>query len=100
MIGQHMERQADGKFILKNDDVSLLGHCVENASTELAMFESESLMNMIDFKWERFGFTHHLVGFLIHILQIFLVIAYVQVVYLDNKLWKKDLPDAETNPQY
>ena len=97
LIGQHVENE-NGEKTIKNEDVSFLGKCTD--SDELSMFECNSLNEMIEFKWERFGFQHHLVGFLVHAFQMILVIIYVQWIYLDNILWESDNYKDGDEPKY
>lgn len=46
-------------------------------SEELDIFNTESMTDLIEFKWETFGMSHHLVGCLMHMLQIIILIVYV-----------------------
>lgn len=37
---------------------------------------------MIQFKWEKYGKAHHMVGFLMHIFNCFIIILYVSNSYI------------------
>lgn len=66
-----------------NEEVNLLSLCVE--SEELAMFESETLQELIDFKWNATGYALHLFGFCIHCCYISILALYTKEVYIDGK---------------
>jgi hypothetical protein len=55
-------------------------------SEELDIFNTESLSDLIDFKWNQFGMRHHLVGCMMHMLQITILIIYVDYIYINNYL--------------
>mmetsp|Transcript_797 Transcript_797/g.992 ORF Transcript_797/g.992 Transcript_797/m.992 type:complete len:305 (+) Transcript_797:467-1381(+) len=95
LIGQHIGYDAEGNKELQNDSVSFLGLCTD--SDELEIFECNSLNEMIEFKWNQFGFRHHLISFLIHAIQMGFVIAYVQIVYLSNSLFDWDAYNADNS---
>lgn len=49
---------------------------------ELEKFESESIIQLIDYKWETFARNHHFVGCCMHFLNVSLIIAYIILSYL------------------
>ena len=51
-------------------------------SDELDIFECDSVQKLIEFKWDQFAYSWHSVGTAIHILQIIVLIVYVQIVYV------------------
>jgi len=65
---------------IENGDINVLGLCAE--SDELAMFESETLRDLIAFKWAQFGMKFHLVGFFVHIAYIIILFMYTNLVYV------------------
>ena len=60
-----MEIIGDKKFV-GNNDVNLLADFAK--SDELGMFESESLIHLIMFKWDFYAKKAHLVGVYFHFL--------------------------------
>ena len=59
-LGMHVQMvEKNGKLVKKyvNNHYSFLDECTE--ADQLEMFESESLVDMIDFKWNEFGMNHH-----------------------------------------
>jgi hypothetical protein len=65
LIGQHID-SLKGERILNNTDVSFLDTCAN--SDELDMFKCQSLQDVIEFKWNEFGFNFHFIGSAIHAL--------------------------------
>lgn len=84
-IGAHIHKEVDPytkKIVseLANDDVNLLALCAE--SDEIDMFESESLQDLIAFKWDSFGWSFHFFGCVIHLLYIIILFLYTDFVYI------------------
>ena len=50
------------------------------------MFQSQAIEDLIEFKWNEFGFTFHLIGSLIHMVQMIILIFYVNYVYISGNL--------------
>lgn len=74
-------------------------------SEELEIFNTESLSDLIDFKWNQFGMRHHLVGCLMHMCQICILIFYVDFIYINNRLCRnikndknESTVDCDDNP--
>jgi len=74
-IGQCMNEK--GEFI--NEDIPLMELC-SNAE-ELEVFESEALMQLIHYKWNKFGKNHHLIGCIMHFFNTFIIITYIILSY-------------------
>ena len=49
---------------------------------ELEIFETESLQQVIQFKWDTYGRKHHLFGCMMHMFYTFILITYVKNAYL------------------
>lgn len=56
------------------------------ATEERDIFESQSLKDIIDFKWNEYGMNLHRIGCIMHISQIVVLIFYVDFVYIRNQL--------------
>jgi hypothetical protein len=80
LIGQHVGDKGE----IMNRGVSFFDLC--SNSDELDMFKCESIQELIDFKWNEFGFNFHLIGSLIHMVQISILIFYVNYVYIRGSL--------------
>lgn len=80
LAGQHI----DEKGQLKNSDVSFLDVC--SGSDELELFQAQAIQDLIDFKWDEFGFSFHCVASMIHAVQISILVFYVNYVYISGSL--------------
>ena len=67
---------------LANEDVNILAICAE--SDEIEMFETESLQDLIEFKWNAFARNWHMFGFTIHFVYIFFLFSYTNIVYIQG----------------
>ena len=65
-----------------NEDVSLMLLAAE--SDEIEIFTTDSLNNLIEFKWVSYGKRHHFVGCLMHFLYTFVFILYVSQACLNE----------------
>lgn len=70
----------DGTNEFINDDVSIMGMCGD--TEELEIFETESLQQVIGFKWEKYGRKHHLLGCMMHLFYTVILIVYVKNSYI------------------
>ena len=57
--------------------------CID-AEDELEIFDSENFQQLIKFKWDEYSRNIHLVGCMMHFLYMFLLILYVNAIYIDN----------------
>jgi len=67
-----------------NSDVSFFEVCA--GSDELDMFQAQAIQDLIDFKWDEFGFYFHAVGSAIHLVQISILVFYINYVYINGSL--------------
>ena len=96
-LGSHVVMSKDdGEKNFVNDDYSFLKECAEG--DELEMFESQSIQDMIEFKWSQFGQSHHLMFCIMHFLQLGILMFYIVFVYYNNKLAHEDGSDTTANP--
>ena len=49
---------------------------------ELEKFQCESVMQLIEYKWETFGRGHHFIGCCMHFINVALIMAYIILSYL------------------
>jgi len=90
MLGMYISRpkDADGNYMKKevvNNEVSLLRICSDTKNLDL--IDTETMQEVIDFKWTEFGFAHHLIGLMFHACQMGLFLYYVNHVYIHNDLY-------------
>jgi len=70
-----------------------------SASEELAIFDCRSLESLIDFKWQEYGQSLHRVGCFMHMIQLVIVIFYVDHIYIRNSLgYTRWQPASADNP--
>jgi hypothetical protein len=67
---------------LSNNDINLLDECAN--SEELAIFETDTLKDLIEFKWSQYGYRFHLGGFLIHAVYVIMLFVYTDMVYING----------------
>jgi hypothetical protein len=66
------------------------------SSEELSIFTTDLVMDLIDFKWERFAFKQHMFGAFIHFTYVMVLIYYINFTFLVEKATWMD-PDTETD---
>ena len=64
------------------EKISLLKKCTE--SSELDLFVTKSLTDVLDFKWNQYAIKFHLIGCLMHFGYMFLLFVYIYEVYIIN----------------
>jgi len=67
-------------------------HCYENDliealvnSEELEIFETETVINMVIYKWKTYAFASHKLGSIFHLLYIITLILYIHDTFLIEK---------------
>jgi hypothetical protein len=45
---------------------------------ELPIFETDAMQQVIQFKWDKYGRNHHLLGCVMHLFYTFILIVYVK----------------------
>lgn len=65
-------------------------------SHELPIYETESIMEMIDYKWDTYAFNQHKIGGFIHMIYVLVLIGYINHTFLvleakENPLHPGDL---------
>ena len=86
-IGVYMNKNVDPRtgvesMELANEDINLLAICTD--SNELSMFESETLKDLIEFKWNAFAWNWHLFGCVIHLAYIVILFLYTDLIYIQG----------------
>ena len=63
-----------------NEDISMVSLLSE--TEELEVFHTDSIQQMLDYKWETFGKDHHILGCFMHLFYTLMVILYVKDCYI------------------
>jgi len=100
-LGSYMHRETDtytGETTIefKNDGVNILQLCAE--SDEIKIFETESLQDLVTFKWDNIGWGFHLFGCMVHITYIVILILYTNLVYIEGESVRNDDGTEKQNP--
>lgn len=72
----------DGTISHVNEDISLMSLFCE--SEELDVFDSYNLQQLINYKWTKFAQMLHMRGCIAHFLYLFIMILYINVIYIEN----------------
>merc|ERR1712238_260360 len=59
-------------------------------SDELSIFTTDMIMDMIDYKWESFAKTQHLIGGFIHVCYVVVLILYINKTFLSMEAVNAD----------
>lgn len=65
-----------------NEEVNMMGLLKD--SDELEMFDSKSIIELIEFKWTAYCFEHHAIGCILHMFYLAILIIYVNIIYIKN----------------
>lgn len=76
-----IEYQLNQLCSMSKEDGSIMD-AVAN-SEEVDLFETDAVMDMIDFKWDRYASKIHLIGMIIHIIYMVYLNAYVKLTFVD-----------------
>ena len=77
----------EGKEKFINKDVSLLDLFIDN--DELEKYNTETMQQLIKYKWDNYGRKHHLMGCIMHLFNTLVIIVCVCLSYLQE-------PDEES----
>jgi hypothetical protein len=78
-VSMYMEDNESSVEII-NEEITLMGLCGD--TEELEIFETDALQQVIQFKWDKYGRNHHLLGCLMHMFYTLILIIYVKNSYL------------------
>lgn len=91
-VNEYIEEDLlDGKNKFFFKSLSLLKKCTE--SDELDLFVTESLTDVLDFKWNQYAIKFHMIGCLMHFGYMFLLFVYIYEVYIMNSQENKLIMD-------
>ena len=80
----YVKREPGGPKEVFNRNVKLMDIINDNAKREFDNFDTRAIEEIIDFKWETFALKHHYVGWVMHIIYCLTLIAYINLVYINN----------------
>ena len=80
-IDMHIIENKDKKFAV-NEGVSLMSLAGE--SEQLSIFDTESLNQVIQFKWINYGKSHHVFGCIMHFLYTLLLVVYTKNAIMEE----------------
>jgi hypothetical protein len=84
-MGEHIvEDKATGKKTFKNEGTFLMELWVE--AEELEIFSSETVIDLLEFKWAEFGRNFHLFGCVMHFMYMTLLFVYIDQIYVNFNL--------------
>ena len=104
IIGVYVDKEIDiytKKVTMKlaNEEDNLLEDLA--GSEDLSIFESESVKDLIEFKWNRFGFYFNLFGFLVHGFNVAMIFLYIDYVYINGSTDSLEIEShVETKQKY
>lgn len=56
-----------------------------NGTEELSIFDTQSVQQLIEFKWDSYGLNHHLIGCGLHFFYLIILMIYINIIYINNK---------------
>lgn len=65
-----------------NQDINLMGIC--NESEELEIYETQSIQQLIQFKWDTYAYNHHIIGVTFHGFHMLSLVIYINIAYILN----------------
>jgi len=81
-IGEYIRKDLDnGQTEFVNSDCNLMG--LINETEELEIFESGTIQQLIEFKWDQYARKHHIFGCVMHLFYILMLIVYIDIVYIN-----------------
>lgn len=87
--GEHFQKvysKKTGKVKKKIHMLADINLADDLANTEeIDMFDSHTINDFIDFKWNEVGQSHHMFGFFIHVLYLVGLIMYTKHIYIENQ---------------
>ena len=86
MIGEYIVQDSNGKKAI-NENIDFMGLCED--SDQLDIFETESIKELIQYKWNNFGRKFHMFGCLMHFVYMATISLYVLEVYINNEFKRK-----------
>jgi hypothetical protein len=51
---------------------------------EIDIFRAENLLEIINYKWDNYGYKHHITGFSAHFIYVVIFCVYYQLAYIQE----------------
>lgn len=55
-----------------------------NATEELDILGTKSVQELIDFKWDSYALSHHLIGCFLHFFYLIILMIYINIIYIKD----------------
>jgi len=78
-LGEYQRIDKNGDKIIENEGVSLVS--VFNDTEELEIFELDLIKEIIQFKWDLYGMSLHLFGFMVHLVYTIILNVFIMQCY-------------------
>jgi hypothetical protein len=65
-----------------NTDVNFMG--LVNGTEELEIYSTDTMQQLISFKWDEYARSHHIVGCVMHMFYMIILIVYINVIYIKD----------------
>ena len=93
-IENKTDKHGQLKKIKVNENIDLIEQM--SFSGEFHIFHAQCVIDMLEFKWNTYGFNFHIIGFVSVASQVILLMNYTQNIYLKDGLYEyveSDSPD-------
>lgn len=80
-VGFHIRQNMDGALENVNPDVGFMQ--LLNESPELEIFATETITQLLDFKWREYALTFHKIGCLMQIFYVIMMFVYINSIYIN-----------------
>lgn len=81
-VGFHIRKNLDGGLENVNTTVGFMQ--LLNESDELEIFATETITQLLDFKWEEYALTFHKIGCLMQIFYVIMMFVYINSIYINT----------------
>ena len=71
-----------------NKKLSFMDECFQ--SDELNLFNSEAIVDILNFKWKTFATKFHMIGCVMHFAYMFLLFNYINQIYINYNMENKN----------
>lgn len=78
--GMYIKENKNGPSEIFNPDISLMNLFAD--TEELEMFDTDTIQNIIEYKWTMYGRQHHFLGMAMHMFYTMMLTVYVNEAYL------------------
>jgi hypothetical protein len=80
--------------VVENQDGESLFKVLSGCN-ELEIFETDLIIDLIDYKWRTFAFRSHLYALLVHLSYMLVLIYYIDFTYVEHRKWNPETEQME-----